>query len=316
MDRDRRLSLTVGGLVMGGLFALGLAVLTLSSQSGIWSSHYRLVGYFDNVGGLIRGAPVWLAGKRVGGVESVRFDSDPETGAAVKVVMQLKQTASERIRADSVASIGTIGLLGDVYVEISLGTTEARILEDGDQLATLSPVDLNRLIAKVGSGIDDIGRLTTTLNSVISEFEREQGATKLADSVVAFSEVVEEVVQGEGVLHSLIYDEYEGGGVESIERSMALIEDILQQVAEGDGMIHALLYEPAGENSDEEFAATLRNATVHLNSILAKVDRGEGTLGLLLNDPTLYEELKMLVGGAGRSTVVRALIDLATPDEE
>ncbi len=315
MDRDRRLSLTVGGLVLGGLVALCVAILTLSSQSGIWTSHYRLVGYFDNVGGLIRGAPVWLAGKRVGGVESVQFDSDPLSGAAVKVVMQIQQSASERIRADSVASIGTIGLLGDVYVEISLGTTEARMLEDGDQLASLSPVDLNRLIAKVGSGIDDIGRLTTTLNSVISEFEREQGASKLADSVVAFSEVVEEVVQGEGLLHSLIYDEYEGGGVKSIERSLALLEDILQQVAEGDGVMHALLYEPASVGDEEEFARTLRDATVRLNSILAKVDRGEGTIGLMLNDPTLYEELKMLVGGAGRSAVVRALIDLTKQDE-
>ena len=48
-----------------------------------------------------------------------------------------------------------------------------------------------------------------------------------------------------------------------------------------------------------------------LNSILAKVDRGEGSLGLLLNDATLYEDLKILVGGAQRSTLVRALIRMA-----
>ena len=35
-----------------------------------------------------------------------------------------------------------------------------------------------------------------------------------------------------------------------------------------------------------------------LNSILDKIDQGQGTLGLLLNDPTLYEEVKVLVGGA------------------
>jgi len=35
----------------------------------------------------------------------------------------------------------------------------------------------------------------------------------------------------------------------------------------------------------------------------------------MLNDPTLYEELKVLVGGANRSTVVRSLIDRVTPDE-
>jgi hypothetical protein len=35
----------------------------------------------------------------------------------------------------------------------------------------------------------------------------------------------------------------------------------------------------------------------------------------MLNDPTLYEELKLLVGGADRSSVVRSLIDMVTPDE-
>ena len=49
---------------------------------------------------------------------------------------------------------------------------------------------------------------------------------------------------------------------------------------------------------------------------MAKIDGGEGTLGLLLNDPTLYEELKILVGGAGRSTLVRSMINLVTPDAE
>ena len=53
-----------------------------------------------------------------------------------------------------------------------------------------------------------------------------------------------------------------------------------------------------------------------LNSILEKMDRGEGTLGLLLNDPTLYEEVKLLVGGANRSTVVRSLIQMVTPEDE
>jgi phospholipid/cholesterol/gamma-HCH transport system substrate-binding protein len=47
-------------------------------------------------------------------------------------------------------------------------------------------------------------------------------------------------------------------------------------------------------------------------SILEKVDEGEGTIGLLLNDPTLYDDLKSLVGGAQRSLMVRSLIRLSS----
>jgi phospholipid/cholesterol/gamma-HCH transport system substrate-binding protein len=44
------------------------------------------------------------------------------------------------------------------------------------------------------------------------------------------------------------------------------------------------------------------------------VDRGEGTIGLLVNDPTLYEDLKLLVGGARRSAVVRTMIRMSSDD--
>ena len=48
-----------------------------------------------------------------------------------------------------------------------------------------------------------------------------------------------------------------------------------------------------------------------MNRILTKIDEGEGTLGLLVNDPRLYEDLKILVGGAQRSLLLRSLIKIA-----
>jgi phospholipid/cholesterol/gamma-HCH transport system substrate-binding protein len=46
------------------------------------------------------------------------------------------------------------------------------------------------------------------------------------------------------------------------------------------------------------------------------MDSGDGTIGLLLNDPTLYEDLKRLVGGAQRSAVVRTLIRMSADEDE
>ncbi len=51
-----------------------------------------------------------------------------------------------------------------------------------------------------------------------------------------------------------------------------------------------------------------------LDEILARVENSDGTLGLLVNDPSLYEEIQLLVGGAQRSTVLRTLVKLATED--
>src|SRR3989442_753907 len=56
---DRRTSLIVGLFALTALGALAVAILSLSSKEGVFGSRYRLVGYYENVQGLISNAPVW-----------------------------------------------------------------------------------------------------------------------------------------------------------------------------------------------------------------------------------------------------------------
>ena len=58
MDADRRLSLTVGLLVIAAVAAFAVTILSLSAQRGIWRPRYVLHAHFGNVQGLIGGAPV------------------------------------------------------------------------------------------------------------------------------------------------------------------------------------------------------------------------------------------------------------------
>jgi phospholipid/cholesterol/gamma-HCH transport system substrate-binding protein len=313
MDHDRRLSLTVGGFALVALAALVVAVLSLSAQQGIFRARYRLVAYFDNVQGLVSGAAVRLAGTQVGQVKSVDLSLRPGGEPAVKVMLQVDEDVQQRIRGNSVALITTIGLLGDQIVEISIGTSDSAVLTDGSEIQTLDPFDLNVMVSKGGRALDAIESLASNLNATLLEFRQEAGGRKLAESLSGFSEIISEVQEGEGTLHTLIYEPYEGGGVASIEGVLASLDGILKEVQRGDGMLHSLVYDEPGE---QDLLLGVREAGARLNSILGKVDRGEGTLGRLLNDPTLYEELKILVGGAGRSTLVRSMIDMVTPDAE
>jgi len=305
MEHDRRLSLTVGAFALVSLAALAFAIVSLSTRSGVWAPRYRLVAFFENVQGLIAGAPVWLAGRPVGRVDSVSFGTRPEGRPALQVVMQVDREVRERIRSDSVATIGTIGLLGDRYVEISIGTTAGRPLEDGEELATITRLDLGSVVAKGTQALDSIATLAANLNQVIEGFGKEGGGESLASSVGAFRSIVSQIQDGRGLLHSLIYDEYTGGGVESIERSLVRFEKILREIDQGEGILHSLIYDAPTE---QDLVIEALEAGARLNSILAKIDRGEGTLGLIVNDPTLYEDLKLLIGGANRSAVVRGMI--------
>ena len=311
MDGNRRLSLVVGLFVLASLGAAVVAILSLSSQQGVWRDRYRLVAYFENVQGLIPNAPVWLAGKQVGRVESVEFENQGEVRPAVKVMLQIDREVREQIRGDSIASIGTMGLLGDRYVEVSLGTTLETALVDEGELSTVNPIDINVMIDQGAAALGSVSLLAANLNAVVSDFRADVGGQRLAESIGAVASIVQQIQDGSGLLHSLIYDEYEGSGVESIERSLVTFESILNEVANGDGVLHSLVYDELGE---QDLVLEALAAGGRLNSILAKIDRGEGTLGLMVNDPTLYEDIKLLVGGAKRNAVVRTMIDLSIDD--
>lgn len=312
MESNRRLSLAVGAFVLASLGALAIAILSLTSQQGLFTDRYRLVAHYENVRGLLANAPVWLAGTPVGRVEVVAL-STYAGKPAVAVIVQVDRDVQDRIRGDSVASIGTIGLLGDTIVEISLGTAASEVLKEGEEIATVTPVDINRVISRGGNALEQFTLLAENLNEVVEDFGGKGGGRRLGESVAAVSDLIIEVQQGEGLLHSLIYDSYKGSGVQSIERSLVTFEGILDEVANGEGILHSLIYDAPTE---QDVILEVLEAGARLNSILAKVDRGEGTVGLLLNDPTLYEELKLLVGGARRSAIVRTMVNLSADGGE
>lgn len=312
MDGNRRLSLVVGAFLLATVAVLGVIVFSFSAEQGFLRPRYRLVTYFHNVQGLTAGAPVRLAGRDVGSVEFVTFSPLEEQLPPVRVVLQLDSSVQDRVRTDTVASIGTIGLLGDKYVELSMGTDFGRVLDESEEVPSVSPLDINEAVQRGTEAIDNIARLASNVNQVVEDFGRAMGGEGIADSIAGVSQIVEEVQTGDGLLHSLIYDRYGGSGVESIEKSLALMEGILQEIVEGQGIVHSLIYEPS---EDQDLLIEAVEAGARLNAILSKVDAGEGTLGMLLNDPTLYEDLKILVGGAQRSFVVRSLVKIAADGE-
>jgi phospholipid/cholesterol/gamma-HCH transport system substrate-binding protein len=312
MDEGRRLSLVVGGFLLLALAVGAYALLSLGTSAGLLAPRYRLVTYFEDVQGLVAGAPVRLAGKDVGQVELVSFGTLDDGRPPVRVVLQIERDVQDRVRSDSVASIGTIGLLGDKYVAVSMGSSAGRVLEDEQEIASVSPIDLSMAVVRGTEAIDNVASLAENLNLVVGSFHEAMGGQRLADATAAAAKaaedlggVVREVREGDGLLHSLIYDEYAGSEGASLSRSLQRLEQILVEIAEGDGLLHDLVYTPVDE---QELIREAERASARLASALTKVDEGQGTLGLLVNDPTLYYDLKALAGGTRRSWILRSLV--------
>jgi phospholipid/cholesterol/gamma-HCH transport system substrate-binding protein len=110
-----------------------------------------------------------------------------------------------------------------------------------------------------------------------------------------------------------------GGDFEALIHNLNLLSvnlvSITNDIKQQKGMLHEMIYGTSG--------VKLSAATDNLKEILRKVNEGEGSLGALINDPTVYEDVKSLLGGAKRSNILkyfmRSFIDSganATPAKE
>jgi phospholipid/cholesterol/gamma-HCH transport system substrate-binding protein len=143
MNRNT-LDLWVGIFVaigIGALLFLSLKVGNLLSVSN--APGYHLTAAFDNIGGLKLRAPVKAAGVVVGRVEQIRLD--PQTYQAV---VSMKIDRGFQFTRDTIASILTSGLLGEVYIGLDSGG-DTQMLADGARIAkTQSAIILEKLIGQ------------------------------------------------------------------------------------------------------------------------------------------------------------------------
>jgi len=249
MDRKLANNLMVGIVVSAGFATFTFFLFNLGGGSGLFTKQYRLYARFHQVKGLHAGSEVSLAGLRIGSVKTVTVA--PDDVQVFMVTMDIEKEHKERIRKDTIARLQTQGLLGDKYVELTLGTAGEKVLESEDTIASDEPEDF---FSKGGSIVADIKRY----------FDKGGDVEKLL------------------------------GNLTKLSNNLVLITN---DVRREKGMLNELVYGKSGP----ELAA----ATKNLNGILKKINDGEGSLGGLVNDPSVYEDMKALMGGAKRSAILR-----------
>jgi phospholipid/cholesterol/gamma-HCH transport system substrate-binding protein len=157
MKNERSLEIGTGLFVLLGFAALAFLTTQLpGSQLGVvtQSGGYQIVARFENVGDLQTGAPVSMAGVKVGRVSGVAFDSSDYKAV---VTMQI-DSKYDHIPDDSWANVETAGLLGARYVGLDAGGSETYLANGGQIENTQSAMVLEKLISKlfaVVAGKDD-----------------------------------------------------------------------------------------------------------------------------------------------------------------
>lgn len=276
-------NLRTGLLFFAGLVIAGTLGLIIGKNSSLLTRHDAAYLFISSIKGLSEGNMVAISGKKIGTVKSMDFSSRNDT-AGVLVTLDLTHDFFHLITKDSKATIKALGVLGDKYVDITLGQSDTSLAEGGflDVVAepgleelTASAIQTMNTIQdisqKINKGEGSLGKLVTTteLND------------KLMKTMANIEAVTKSMTHGNGVIATLVND---GALAKRTTSLISNLSDVSASLKEGKGSLGKLLV-------DDAFYNDLASLTKRTDSLLAKLATKDGTLGKLANDPAVFDNL-------------------------
>lgn len=287
MEKNIKTQVKVGIFVSVGILLSMFIIFLLDGKKSLFESSIDLYARFKDISGLRSGALVSLAGVNVGTVKDIRFPQSLEDKSVI-VQLEVQSKYKSRIRQDSEAAILTQGLLGDKMVFIKVGTPDSPEIGNGETLKTGKMFSIDSIAEDGGEMLADVKEMIKSMNGLLKD-----------------------VKEKKSLLHALIYD-YKGediiGEMASLSRSAG---KLMREVESGKGILHALIYDKADPQMAKNMSMAVGNmkkATDNLSQVTQRIEKGEGTIGGLINDPTVYYDLKTLLGNANRSKLIKAVI--------
>ncbi len=199
-EESHRMETMVGIFVLLGLAAISILVFAIAGKQKLFEPRYRIIALFSQVGGLKVGAPVQLAGLEVGSVASLNFTPEGK----VLAVLSIQERYQKQIRKDSVATISSVGILGDKSVEITIGSKEEKVLSPGAHIQAKDPFDLASLVDRVGPISAKIDEILSYFAKITGEFAMED--LHLSDIMQHANRILKKVDEGKGAVGAAVND--------------------------------------------------------------------------------------------------------------
>ena len=316
MSREAR----VGIFVLLGLIVLTFFTFRVSKWGLIAEKGYRLTVDFDTASGLEPKSDVKMAGVPIGKVEEIQL-----VGNRARLILRINKGI--RIPIDSIGSIQTQGLLGEKYVEILPGKDVQRNLPAGGQVANiLNPTNLDEMVRKLSAIGDDVKKFTESLSSTFGTDEGKKALRDILRDLRDTTASLRTVVQGNEQRFGRILANIDRLSADLSDISSTNKQDIHATIAnlrvftdtlksETPALVRKLeemsdrVSNIAGDNREnlKESIANLKAASARLDNtldaagkVMSKIDRGEGSLGKLVNDNTAHASLTDALDGVSR----------------
>ena len=262
----------LGLFIFIGSFLIVLSIFTIGNKESLFVETVEINSRFENVEGLKTGAPVRLSGFTIGSVNNIVLSGD--SLGTVIVTMHIEKSLQHFIRLDSEASIVTEGLVGKKVVAIRPGSPSQAIVGEGSFVKSKTPLNITQVI-------EDTQAIITYVKDLTKDF----------------SGLVHKINEGEGSIGKLVNnDELYNAAVDitlSAKTSLDSITSKMDQIAE-------LIVQT--NNTASKVFTDIDTSMVAIKNLVTKVEKGEGTIGKMLNDDEVYDSLKVMFSNLTVST--------------
>jgi phospholipid/cholesterol/gamma-HCH transport system substrate-binding protein len=295
-DQQLRWSnLKIGIVVLIGLVIFVFIVSIVGTEQNIFASTYELRLFMPNVRGLVNGAMVTLGGLKIGYVTDMKFVTRGDT-TGVDITMKVLTKYAPSITVSSVAQIKTIGLLGDRYVDISIGQGGERQLAAGSDLPLLETFDfeaagpqLDRTLRDFSDLVSNAKQITATINSGEGSVGRlvtkPDLALDLERFVASMNRIAGAVESGKGALGKMVADDALAEDLSAVAGNLRTVTD---QLRKGQGSAGKLIM-------DESLYRSLSSFSARADSLMGKAGADSSNVSRLISDPGFYERVSKLL---------------------
>lgn len=208
----------------------------------------------------------------------------------IRVLMQIDSAYRSWLRADSNISLGSIGLLGDKFIEISLGRSDIPPATIDRKMDSWLGKDTVEVVLITGTQQASFEELITGANDIMANFQTL--SQKMQDIMSKFD-------RGEGTMGLLFNDPalYENMNQTAIHANEATQKaaQMMEELTFGEGTMARLVQE-------RELYDRIAAVTERLERTMTRIDQGDGTLGKFVNDPSFYRSADQMMANVAQIT--------------
>lgn len=268
--KSNKHKIILAAFIVVGFALFVVAVFVIGSKQNLFTPTFTLTAVFETVSGLQEGSSVRFNGINVGTVNNIEITGENK----VKIRMIIVSEVKPFIKRDSKATVISEGLVGNKIVELTSGSAGVPSVDDGEDLATLRPVETEQIFKNLKKTSENADSLTRGLAEIVTKINTGQGTI------------------GQLITNDQLYKTLDQT-INGFASSAAVLNQAIRKIS---GNVDAV--------SDDitNLTPKIREITKNLAEITVKMNSSQSIVGTLLTDTAFANNLKGIIINANKTT--------------